>query len=203
MFAKIENGVPVEWTLTVDRLRQRLPGTSIPNVFPIDGLPGGWVNVVATPKPTAGAYATVVEKPPAFNGADWVQVWETVPLTDLESKSAAIITALTAIRGSLAAKIAAGYTNASGKNFQIDDVSQSNMMAVLQANALGVANAHGGYWTSTDNVNVPMTYAEFAAFTQEVFQYKMGLIRNARSLKNAVLSASTAEAIDALPTNVT
>lgn len=98
--------------------------------------------------------------------------------------------------------VAAGYapeapSAGAGHAFQIDDRAQSNMIAVLTDFQEGSANAHGGYWRSMANVNVPMSDAGVRAFLVAAKAYKMALIRAYQQLIDTI-SAADHDGLDAV-----
>jgi len=100
------------------------------------------------------------------------------------------------IKALFRAKVAAGFTYA-GHVYQIDDTAQLNMTSVKSDFNGGTVNAHGGYWRDAANADVAMTDAECLAFLGAAKAYKMGCIRRAQALVNAVVAADQT-AFDAL-----
>ena len=92
-----------------------------------------------------------------------------------------------------------------GATYQIDNQSQQNI-AAWGSIALGiVANVQGltwpanFIWIAADNSQVPYaTPAAFLAFAQAAANYVTGLVLNARTLKDAVSAATTAQALAAI-----
>jgi hypothetical protein len=74
MFARIENGVVVEYPLTEHDLRSRFKTTSFTTDF-ASGLPEGYVQVMRTGVPQAGEGYAVNESRPAYIDNMWVQVF--------------------------------------------------------------------------------------------------------------------------------
>ena len=74
MFARIENGVVVEYPLTEHDIRSRFSSTSFTTDFN-SGLPDGYVQVVRTGIPQAGEGYAVNESRPAYLDDMWVQVY--------------------------------------------------------------------------------------------------------------------------------
>ena len=74
MFARIENGVVVEYPLTEHDIRSRFETTSFTTDF-ASGLPEGYVQVMRTGVPQAGEGFTVTESRPAYFDNMWVQVF--------------------------------------------------------------------------------------------------------------------------------
>lgn len=101
----------------------------------------------------------------------------------------------------LAQKIVAGFSYAvpggSAHNYQIDDTSQANMVAVMADFNAGTTNAHGGFWRASDNTNETMSDAECKAFLIAAKAYKMGLIRQSFVHKAGLDAQSTAAEVDA------
>lgn len=101
----------------------------------------------------------------------------------------------------LAQKIAAGFDytvgDGSERNYQIDAASQANMVAVMADFNAGTANAHGGFWRTSDNVNEAMTDAECKAFLKAAKAYKMALIRQSFVHKAAIDAKTTTAQVNA------
>lgn len=101
----------------------------------------------------------------------------------------------------LAQKIAAGFDytvgDGSERNYQIDAISQANMVAVMADFNAGTTNAHGGFWRTSDNINEAMTDAECEAFLKAAKAYKMGLIRQSFVHKAAIEAKTTAAQVNA------
>lgn len=100
-----------------------------------------------------------------------------------------------------AQKVAAGfdYTVGEGteRNYQIDDVSQNHMLAVMAHFNAGGENAHGGFWRTSNNINETMTDAECKAFLIAAKVYKMGLIRQSIIHRAAIDAKTSVAQVDA------
>lgn len=82
MFARVENGVLVEWP--IESIHARFPDISFPGDLTDNALPEGFVRVHMLPPPQKGVYEHLRQEPPRFEGGRWVQGYSTEPFSDEE-----------------------------------------------------------------------------------------------------------------------
>jgi hypothetical protein len=111
---------------------------------------------------------------------------------------------LAAIDAAANAVTGAGFAY-NGATYQIDSLSQQNIAAWrsialgIVANVQGLTWPAGFVWIAADNSQVPYaTPAAFLAFAQPAANYVTALMLNARTLKDAVSAATTAQALAAI-----
>lgn len=80
--------------------------------------------------------------------------------------------------------------------YQIELNDQGNMTSIGGLFALGVADAHGGFWRDKANVNVTMTQEECAAFFAAAAEYKSAVVRRMWALIAAVTEAADHAALN-------
>ncbi len=80
--------------------------------------------------------------------------------------------------------------------YQIGTADQGNMTSIGGLFALGVTDAHGGFWRDAANVNVTMTQAECEAFFAAAAAYKAAAVRQMWALIQAVEDAADHAALD-------
>lgn len=80
--------------------------------------------------------------------------------------------------------------------YQIELNDQGNMTSIGGLFALGVADAHGGFWRDAANVNVTMSQAECTAFFEAATAYKSAVVRRMWVLIAAVVQAADHAALD-------
>lgn len=83
MFAKIENGIVVEWP--IPSIAELFPNTSFPAPLTNADLPEGYVMVGVIPPPVVGPNQSVTPGAPVFQNGEWVQSWDLVNLTSQET----------------------------------------------------------------------------------------------------------------------
>lgn len=82
MFAKIENGVPVEWN--IPNIRQRFPQTSFPAEITDSAMPDSYVIVRAAASHYPAPGQKVVPAAPVLADGKWVTGWEVVAMSTEE-----------------------------------------------------------------------------------------------------------------------
>ncbi len=103
----------------------------------------------------------------------------------------------------LAGKIAAGWTY-DGALYQIDAGAQANIAAMgalagaVQSNVPGASWPTGFAWIDAANGSHAMNAAQMFVFAQGAATYVSALILNARALKDAILAATTVNAVQAI-----
>jgi hypothetical protein len=83
MYARIENGVLIEWPIM--NLRQRLPQVSFAEVIDNDNLPEGFVFITNALVPTynTNTHSVVLGDPTLVDGL-WIQEYTVIPLSEEE-----------------------------------------------------------------------------------------------------------------------
>ena len=83
MYARIENGVLIEWPIM--NLRQRLPQVSFAEVIDNDNLPEGFVFITTALVPTynTNTHSVVLGDPTLVDGL-WIQEYTVIPLSEEE-----------------------------------------------------------------------------------------------------------------------
>ena len=82
-----------------------------------------------------------------------------------------------------------------GNTFQIDLEAQKDMSAVRLALVTGLANAHGGFWRTSDNVMVAMDDVKVVSFINTVMGYVQQIKAVSWYHKDAIASLNTVEAV--------
>lgn len=108
--------------------------------------------------------------------------------------------AIRGVKALLATKITAGFTYG-GHVYQIDGEAQANMTAIKADFLDGRTNAHGGFWRSKANVDVPMTDAEVQAFFSAAKDWKLATVRRAWELIAAISAAANQATLDGININ--
>jgi hypothetical protein len=85
MFAKIDNGVVVEWP--IPNIKKRFPNISFPAVMTDSVVPEGYVMVGVIPLPVVEPTQRVVPGKPIKQGDRWVQSWDVLPMDENEAES--------------------------------------------------------------------------------------------------------------------
>lgn len=184
----------------------RLPGTATARIF-IDGRARTDESSFTGAELTAAGY-TGPYTPPAYDADTEALSWDgenleysvvSQPLNSIKEKKIA------KIKARADALIAAGFVYSipgsptDPHTYQIDDgKSQLHMTSIGGLFALGVADAHGGFWRSLANVKVTMSQAECVAFFAAAAEYKMGIIRRAQQMVDTVLAAANAAGVAAV-----
>lgn len=129
--------------------------------------------------------------------ATWTYAAAAKPLAD---RQAAMVAAAKAKVGAI---VAAGFAyripgSPPGDlhTYQIGTADQGNMTSIGGLFALGVTDAHGGFWRDAANVNVTMTQAECEAFFAAAAAYKAAAVRQMWVLIQAVEDAADHAALD-------
>lgn len=175
--------------------------------FPAIGAALGWAEVPDKPNATARwstndgewkskpSHNAVTHNEPVWTGQAWSTPTKT--LNERKADKAA------AINRKADALVTAGFTYAipgedplDPHTYAILDDDQANMLAVQVRFAKGGTNHHGGFWRCTSNHNVTMSDAEVQAFFDAAYAYKMGIIRNAVVLSDAVRTAANVSALN-------
>ena len=82
MFAKIKDGVIVQWP--IDNLRQNFQNTSFPEPLKDTDLPEGYVKIHYSNQPNVNVNQKIVAGVPVFQNNKWVQGWNVVEMTTEE-----------------------------------------------------------------------------------------------------------------------
>jgi len=205
MYSK-NNGQPVPQLPNAERYNGRTY-TDPSQWFPLIGAAAGWAEVPDRPNNDARwstadgewkekpSHSETTQNPPVWNGQAW-----SVPTKTLNEQKA---DKAAAIKRKADALVAAGFTYAipgedplDPHTYAILDNDQANMLAVQVRFAKGGTNHHGGFWRCTSNHNVTMSDAEVQAFFDAAYAYKMGIIRNAVVLSDAVRTAANVSALN-------
>lgn len=80
--------------------------------------------------------------------------------------------------------------------YQIEAADQNNMTSIGGLIALGVTDAHGGFWRDINNVHVTMTQEECVAFFAAAAAYKAAVVRRMWALIVAVTNAENHDDLD-------
>ncbi|MFX4223522.1 MAG: hypothetical protein ACMVO3_22620 [Thalassobaculum sp.] len=158
-------------------------------------------DVITPPSPGAGQRRGPLNETPTIDFEAGTATW-TYTLID-KSLSERKADKVAAIKRKAAALVAAGFTYAIPGESPLDphtyailDADQANMLAVQVRFSKGGTNHHGGFWRCTSNHNVTMSDAEVQAFFDAAYAYKMGIIRNASVLVDAVRTAANVAALN-------
>lgn len=174
--------------------------------FPANGPDQTWIasNSVypVTQKPFTNDQKSTAVDPYYENGAVYNNTVQDKTAEELAADAAAELAAVKSGRVSeavllFANKVAAGFIY-QGSTYQIDDMTQSNMVATQSRFNKGTPNSHGGYWRNKDNVKVTLTDVEVQALFDTAFEYKAALIRNMHDLKDAIAAATTVAEVTAI-----
>lgn len=195
--SKVESGVVVTSGTFASLIS---PASPFKEGFPEDRAKADFGVYPISAAPTPSAIQTVEATAPYYD-ANTDKVFEhqlrSKTLTERKADKA------TAIKRKAAALVAAGFTYAipgqgplDPHTYAILDDDQANMLAVQVRFAKGGTNHHGGFWRCTSNHNVTMSDAEVQAFFDAAYAYKMGIIRNAVVLSDAVRTAANVSALN-------
>jgi hypothetical protein len=80
-YARLENGIPVEYPIYEGEVRLRFPNVSFPDNF---DAPEGYVKIVSTTAPENLPYHYIDNEVPVFQDGQWVQQWKQVPFSDAQ-----------------------------------------------------------------------------------------------------------------------
>jgi hypothetical protein len=128
---------------------------------------------------------------------------EIVPIPDASILMAAKGKTLTTLQSNFNNKITAGFTYTDGNVYDIDDVAQVNITSVQAAFLVGIPGAHGGYWRSYNNINVPMTDSQVQNFFKAVYAYKLGLIQRTQNLTDSIVAAADLATLNSIDISLT
>lgn len=111
--------------------------------------------------------------------------------------------ALQSVKDAVASLVTAGLSHL-GITYQIDDASRQNIAAMGSLAGLVVAGVPGvqwpaGFaWISSDNKQIPMDTVSMLAFASAAADYYSGILRNGRTLKDAISAAASAADLSAV-----
>lgn len=187
---------------------------STPGILPVTSIPG-W------PAPLAGVMEGLVQVTPCFVSPDGLHVSDVNAaqafLTAFAGSDAQLAHNKTLWLSNLGLQFAglfvAGFNytvpgDASGShNYQIDPASIGNITAAgswacslvaITIQPAPIAPWPSGFvWIDSNNVSVPMTVTQCAAFATATGAYVTALILNNRALKTAIAAASSMTALQA------
>lgn len=89
------------------------------------------------------------------------------------------------------------YTSVAGvtKTYQTNTQSISNLSAMTLAYAKAAATPSGFYWVSTDNTNVPFSFADLQQLAAVMGSQGWAAFQNLKTKKDAVTGATTVSAV--------
>lgn len=165
----------------------------------------GWVilrDKLVTPSLAAGEDRGALGASPVVDLEAGTATWTYAVVTkSLAVRKAAMIAAIKDKALGLSGIISEGFvyalpgSPADPHTYQIGLNDQGNMTSIGGLFALGVVDAHGGFWRDASNVNVTMTQAECTAFFEAAAAYKSAIVRRMWALITAVGDAADTDAL--------
>lgn len=188
MFAKIEDGIVVQYPIDQQFIRQQFPNTSFPaEIVP----PEPYVRVIPTGRPQLEEDEDCYESTPVYMKGNWFQAWTITKLTEEQYTAKKTQAVETKLQHLAYLRWQLQYDTIEYNDYLFRTDSESIIQYQYYAQ-----NGLYGSWKVSNGVFVDLTPDDFKALVAKIQSRTMKLFLHEQMLTNKILSFETVKEIE-------